>query len=120
MDLGMNEILLILVVALLVYGGDLPQVARKIGRTIGSLKRAFLEASAEATRGIDAELGGLRNLADPSSGAEDVEDRPRTVRRVAPRELATEDVSGEPAPAPPPGTDAQEPRVGTGGAERAG
>ena len=45
MDLGMGEILLILLLALLVYGGRLPQVARSLGRTVGDLKRSLRETT---------------------------------------------------------------------------
>ena len=86
MDLGMGEILLILVVALVVYGGRLPEVARTLGKTIGTLKKSLADTTAGVTRDLDPRLD-LR-LED---------DRPRTVRRVAPApapaELATEDIS---------------------------
>ena len=84
MDLGMGEILLILVVALLVYGGRLPDVARAIGRSIGELKRGMTE-----TR--DAVTTGLTEAEEPQ----------REVRRTpAPRELATEDITKPDPPAP--------------------
>jgi Sec-independent protein translocase protein TatA len=89
MDLGMGEILLILLVALLVYGGRLPEVARSLGRSVASVKRSLSETTAKVTREIDV------------AAAIDEEDRPRTVRRVhapAPEALAKEDVSGTAAP----------------------
>jgi TatA/E family protein of Tat protein translocase len=84
MELGSGEILLVLLVALLIYGGRLPDVARAIGRSIGELKRGMTE-----TR--DAVTTGLAEVADD----------PREVRRApAPHELATEDITKPDEPAP--------------------
>lgn len=86
MDLGMGEIGLILVVALLIYGGRLPEVARSLGRSVASLKRGLSETTASVSREIES---GTHDAAEI--------ERPRTVRRIArpaPAELATEDVSG--------------------------
>lgn len=92
MDLGMGEILLILLVALLVYGGRLPEVARSLGRSIATVKRSLSETSAKVTRELDV-------------AAEIEAERPRTVRRIAapaPEALATEDISGGGAATPAP------------------
>ncbi len=45
MELGMGEILLILLVALLVYGGRLPEVAAAVGRSLAELKRGLRDTS---------------------------------------------------------------------------
>ncbi len=45
MELGMGEILFILLVALLVYGGRLPEVAAAVGRSIGELKRGLRDTT---------------------------------------------------------------------------
>ncbi len=74
MDLGMGEILLILLVALLMYGGRLPEVARSLGRSLGALKRGLEETKDLVKIDLD-------------------EPPPRVVRRRAPEELAKEDVS---------------------------
>lgn len=84
MDLGMGEILLILVVALLIYGGRLPDVARAIGRSIGELKRGLTETRDAVTTGFD-----------------DVTEPERETRRAPlPRDLATEDLTKPEPPAP--------------------
>ena len=99
MDLGMGEILLVLLFALLVYGGRLPEVARSLGRSLATLKRSLQETTDGVTRDVrqSMDVDGM--------------ERPRTVRRVpappdgpaerraAASALATEDVSGVP-PAP--------------------
>lgn len=88
MELGSGEIVLILLVALLIYGGKLPQVAMALGRSLREFKRAMQET---------------RDLV--KSHVEAVEEIPRTVRRMPlddlpedeplPEGWATEDVSGE-------------------------
>ena len=130
MDIGMGEILLILLFALLVYGGRLPEVARSLGRSLAEVKRGLSETTKSVQKQIDAVQTSVEVPAEE-------EERPRTVRRVqpasaeapspaaaavadaatatargrAPNELATEDVSGggDATPAgdtPKPGADA--------------
>lgn len=97
MDLGWGEILMILVLALLVYGAKLPEVARSLGRMVAGFKQSLDATQAEVTRGV-AEIES------------DVEERPRTVRRVASKDLATEDVSAPAAePVAPAATTATAP-----------
>jgi sec-independent protein translocase protein TatA len=103
----MGEILLVLLFALLVYGGRLPEVARSLGRSLATLKRSLQETTDSVTRDVHSAI----DL--------DLDERPRTVRRIpaapaepprvsaasqkpAPTALATEDVSGEPPPDAPP------------------
>ncbi len=89
MDLGMGEILLILIAALLIYGGRLPEVARALGRSIAELKRGLSE-----TR--DAVASSLDTGEEPRP-----QEMPREVRRVqAPHEAATEDITKDEPPAP--------------------
>jgi TatA/E family protein of Tat protein translocase len=44
-DIGTGEVLVILVLALLLFGGSLPDVARNLGRTVGEFKRDFTEST---------------------------------------------------------------------------
>jgi len=87
MELGSGEILLILIVALLIYGGRLPEVARAIGKSVGELKRGLTETKDVVARELDA---GVRT---------DLDEAAREVRRVAaaPEALAKEDISSSPA-----------------------
>jgi TatA/E family protein of Tat protein translocase len=89
-SLGFPEILLILVVALLVFGPKrLPEVGRTIGKGLGEFRRA----SADLKRTVNAEL------------ALDDDERPRTARRPE-----TPRVEAAAASGPSPGTGA--PAVG--------
>ena len=52
----MQEILVIFVIALIVIGPKkLPEFARQLGRIVGQLKRAFMEAKFELGQEIEAE-----------------------------------------------------------------
>lgn len=113
MDLGFQEIALIVVIALLVYGGELPGVMRSLGRTVGSIKRALQEGTRDVTEKLDVQIDVKPD-----------EDLPRLVRRApelaidapAPKDVATEDVSGTAAVPPdaPPVADAAAPVTPTG------
>ena len=72
-DIGTGELMVILVLALLMFGGRLPDVARNLGRSVAELKRGFSEttrplreARVEVERGM-AEAGdpGDRGTATP-------------------------------------------------------
>ena len=88
MELGSGEIVMILIVALLIYGGRLPEVARSIGKSFGELKRGFTETKDVVAAELNADL-------DLNDG---LDESRREVQRVtaaaqAPPELAKEDIS---------------------------
>ena len=116
MELGMGEIVLILLVALLVYGGRLPQVAAAVGRSLGELKRGLRDTT-DLVRGDLDQLADLdprrsvrrawkapRVVGDDEKGPTpgDPESLPSAALPApgesAPEELAKEDVSGEREP----------------------
>jgi Sec-independent protein translocase protein TatA len=99
MELGSGEILLILIVALLVYGGRLPDVARAVGHSFGELKRGLSETKDAVASQLDTGI--------------DDDAAHREVRRFpAHEDLAKEDISK--AAAEPPATGAP-PRSEPGG-----
>lgn len=56
--LGVPELLVILVIALLVFGpGKLPEIGGALGKGIRDFKKSF-EATEEETKKLDAEAGG--------------------------------------------------------------
>lgn len=53
-DIGAAEILLILVVALIIWGpGRIPEIARTIGRVVYNLKKATFDLTAQVTKEVD-------------------------------------------------------------------
>ncbi|MFC1943035.1 twin-arginine translocase TatA/TatE family subunit [Chloroflexota bacterium] len=66
LDMGLPEILLILIVALIIWGpGKLPDIARNLGKTI----RAFRKATADLTTTITKELDMEEKDPPSQSGA---------------------------------------------------
>lgn len=53
LNISFPELIIIGFVGLIVYGRQLPEVARKIGKTITQLKRNLQEASEQVRRGIE-------------------------------------------------------------------
>lgn len=51
-SIGFDELLLIFVVAILVYGKDLPKMARKVGRWYSAVKRQISDIQSEIARQI--------------------------------------------------------------------
>jgi len=59
LDIGVAEILLILVVALIIWGPRrIPEIARTLGRMVHNLKKASFDLTKEVTKEIDAEEKG--------------------------------------------------------------
>ncbi len=56
LDMGPLEILLILVVALIIWGpGRIPEIARTLGKTMRALKKATFDLTTAVTKEIDSE-----------------------------------------------------------------
>ncbi len=56
LDIGAGEIILILVVALIIWGpGRIPEIARTMGRVIYNLRKATFDLTSQVTKEIDGE-----------------------------------------------------------------
>jgi sec-independent protein translocase protein TatB len=76
--IGMPELIVILVVALLVLGPKrLPEVARSLGRAVAEFRRQSNEVMEEFQTQIDADERSAR-AAKPSSKPDSGSDRPET------------------------------------------
>ena len=53
-DVGGGEVIVIGIVALLLFGKDLPAVTRKFGKVYGEIKKTLSDASSEIRREMDA------------------------------------------------------------------
>ena len=59
LDMGVAEIVLILVVALIIWGpGRIPEIARTIGRMAYNLRKATFDLTKEVTKEMDREEKG--------------------------------------------------------------
>ncbi len=56
LDLGMGEILLVIVVALIIWGpGKMPEIARKLGKAVGTLRKISFDLTAEIRKELEKE-----------------------------------------------------------------
>ena len=92
MELSLQEMVFIVFVALLLYGGRLPKVALALGRAIGEFKKGLRETSDLVRYEVEESersAWDVRRLAEPADAA-----------------LATEDLSSSAAdPVPDPSAD---------------
>lgn len=100
-DVGGGEMMIILLVVLLLFGGDqMPQMAKKLGKTISQFKKAANEVEREIKRAID-EVPDVPDV--PSVRAtiqQAVEDKPKP--KPAP-------AAAPPPPATPPASEVTPP-----------
>ncbi|MFC1988519.1 Sec-independent protein translocase protein TatB [Chloroflexota bacterium] len=56
LDMGMGEILLVIVVALVIWGpGKLPEIARTMGKAVATLRKASFDLTTEIRKEIEKE-----------------------------------------------------------------
>jgi TatA/E family protein of Tat protein translocase len=83
LNLGLGEILVVLVVALLVFGGRLPQIGRSLGRGLVEFKKGL--------SGVAAEVEAPEKPAEEKKAGE-------KNAEAAPKEADGDPVSRDPAP----------------------
>lgn len=67
LDMGIGEILLILLVALLIWGpGKIPEIARNLGKTMNALKRMSFDLTTQVKRELEAEEKETRSTSEKS------------------------------------------------------
>jgi len=97
LGMGPAELLLVLALALIVFGPDkMPEIARQIGKTVGDLRRVSSEVTRELQRSIQEE--------QPNSG-------PRIVHQSSPSVPPPTPMSAPPTPPVEPPAAAEEPRI---------
>ena len=73
-DIGSGELMVILVMALLLFGGSLPDVARKLGRSVAELKRGLADSTRplrEAQEDLERDVEGAGEKRKPGGPAGD-------------------------------------------------
>jgi Tat protein translocase TatB subunit len=95
-DLGMQELVVIFVVALLVFGPKrLPELARTLGKSVAQLKRAMTDVKDEMDKEFDILEKPGRQLDVPAwkeetTGAPEKAEEPREEERQQPQASAEE------------------------------
>lgn len=105
-DIGMPELILILVVALLIFGPErLPEIARTIGKTLRDLRAVATTAQKELTFELDTTSPSTQSNSQSTTNAPEI--NPATTATVTPSspsltttetksETAAESPAGEP------------------------
>lgn len=90
LDMGILEILLILVVALIIWGpGKLPEIAKTLGRITRTMRRATFDLTTAVTKELDAEEKDRLSQSSNSSSNE-----PKQPLDVTPTEPEDEETTG--------------------------
>ncbi len=106
LGMGPMELLLILILALIVFGPDkLPEMMRQVGKAVNDFRKATSELTDEFNRTIQAEVEQTRAAVEgtppaaPASPAPPLTATPTPVADPAPRQNGTADVAPPPADA---------------------
>jgi len=97
--IGLPELLLIMVIALIVFGpGKLPEIGSALGRAIGDFRRA----SRELTSDLQESMADVRSTVDQAVGTAQAEpqDPAQPLQQEAPSPAPATEEAAEPAPAP--------------------
>ncbi len=69
---GLPELLVILVIAVLLFGRRLPEIARGMGKSLMEFKKGVKEAKDEVTKAVDVDIENEENDETEPKEAEDV------------------------------------------------
>jgi len=89
--MGMGEILLILAVALIIWGpGKLPEIARTLGKVVSTLRKASFDLTTQVKRELEAE--------EKASAPQNKADSSNDVKKPADADAPEPDSTGTPGP----------------------
>jgi len=98
-DVGFGELLLVVVLAVMLYGGDLPDVARKTGQQIRKFRSVAEDLKRQVQLPPEADIRPILREADPRPELRALDPRPELRKLDAP---ATDAPPGPPDSSPPP------------------
>lgn len=104
-SLGFQEMLVLVVIGLLLYGRDLPQAGRSLGRVIARVKRGFQEFKDQIDR--EADISDMKRTLQRTK--EDLQRATLTPRAIANPGKALRDLTNEALSSPLPEAKAQTP-----------
>ncbi len=113
-DVGATELILVAILAIMLYGGDLPDVARKAGATVRKLRGVADDLKRQVSVPTDPELQRLPADIDPRREAAAQAPKPATAPADAPARPAPSAPAAQdppPATAAPPAPGAPPPRA---------
>ncbi len=78
--IGFGEVILILIVALIIWGPKrLPEIARTLGRTARALKKATYDLTSQVTKELDIQETNTKEKRNQSQPRQDSKTRPTDV-----------------------------------------
>ncbi|MFO1076584.1 MAG: twin-arginine translocase TatA/TatE family subunit [Planctomycetota bacterium] len=98
-SLGFQEMLILVVIGLLLYGRDLPQASRTLGRAVAKLKRGFQEFKDQIDR--EADIGEMKKTLQRAK--DDLRQVTLAPRAIANPTQALRDLTNEALSSPLPG-----------------
>lgn len=94
LDMGIGEILLILVVALIIFGpGKIPEIAKMLGKAVSTLRRASFDLTTQIKKELDEE--GKTSRSQSKTTSSDTTTKATTAEKAKPDDT-DEAKSGDP------------------------
>lgn len=100
-DIGIQELIVIFVVALLIFGPDrLPELARNLGKGVAHLKRAMADLKGEMDKEINASKYVLKEYEIPSMKGESFTLKTEEEKTAQTPTAVTPEITAPPKPEP--------------------